>query len=216
MRSSTMICTLAVLTFSTGITQADLSNNSFETGDLSGWSTAVPSGGSVSVVKSHADTTGKGTGTTSWASTDGSGFALLRASGPGNSTKLYQTFTANAGHTLTFDYFWDSQDYKPFNDMATGSLLSGAGTGGPVVSTLFSESVNTDPSNYWGIPWKSVSYDITSAGTYTLLITAANGKDNSYDSYVGVDSIATAPVPGAVLLGMLGLSVVGVKLRKYA
>jgi len=108
------------------------------------------------------------------------GFALLRASGPGNSTKLYQTFTADAGHTLTFDYFWDSQGYKPFNDKATGSLLSGAGTGGPVVSTLlFSESVNTDPSGYWGIPWKSVSYDITSAGTYTLLITAANGKDNS-------------------------------------
>ena len=216
MRKLTMICALAVLLVAAGSAQADLSNGSFETGNLAGWSTAVPSGASVGIATSHTDATGAGTGTMSWGSTDGSHFALLKAAGPCSPTQLHQTFEASAGHALTFDYFWDSQDYSPYNDTATGSLLSGAGTGGPVVSTLFSESVNTDPSDYWGTPWKSVSYDITTAGTYTLLITATNGLDNLYDSYVGVDDVAITPIPGAVLLGMLGLGVAGVKLRKFA
>ncbi|UCE46338.1 MAG: hypothetical protein JSW47_12025, partial [Phycisphaerales bacterium] len=64
-------CALAVLTFATGVAQADLSNGSFETGDLSGWSTVIPSGGAVTVTEHHADTTAMGTGTMSWGSTDG-------------------------------------------------------------------------------------------------------------------------------------------------
>jgi hypothetical protein len=40
--------------------------------------------------------------------------------------------------------------------------------------------------------------------------TAANAPD------VYFDNISFVPVPGAVLLGMLGLGVAGVKLRKFA
>ena len=48
-----------------------------------------------------------------------------------------------------------------------------------------------------------------SAGTYTF-------KELNQGSRRSMYGIAAVPVPGAVLLGMLGLSVVGVKLRKRA
>lgn len=47
------------------------------------------------------------------------------------------------------------------------------------------------------------SYDLTFSGI---------GGDN-----VGLllDNVSVVPVPGAILLGMLGLSAVGIKLRKF-
>jgi len=42
------------------------------------------------------------------------------------------------------------------------------------------------------------------------------GREIKYDNFKGFTDVAPVPVPGAVLLGMLGLSVVGVKLRKHA
>ncbi|MDT8302590.1 MAG: hypothetical protein RQ760_13985 [Sedimentisphaerales bacterium] len=58
----------------------------------------------------------------------------------------------------------------------------------------------------------------TTAGTYNFSFQSGNTGANyvSYPNmYLLVDS-TVVPVPGAVLLGMLGLCVVGVKLRKYA
>ncbi len=224
-----MICALSVLIMVAGSAQADLVNGSFETTDLTGWSTVTPAGSSVTVVTSHADITWPSgvspvvQGTTSWAPTDGSYFALVKTDGPGSVTKLYQTFTVGAGYTLSFDYFWDSQDYAPFDDTGTGQLLSGAGTGGSVVTTLFSHNIGatvagsgTDPGNHYGTPWISVSYDILTAGTYTVLITNQNALDSVLDSYVGVDNFQVVPVPGAILLGILGMSVAGLKLRKFS
>jgi len=42
------------------------------------------------------------------------------------------------------------------------------------------------------------------------------GREIKYDNFKGFTDVAPTPVPGAVLLGMIGLSVVGVKLRKHA
>ncbi len=44
-----------------------------------------------------------------------------------------------------------------------------------------------------------------------------NGGDRDYSDFVVMmESVTPVPVPGAVLLGMLGLSAAGIKLRKYA
>ena len=213
MKRLIMICALAVL-ISTAGAQAGLTNGSFETGDLTDWSAVIPIGASVSVVASHTDTTWPGgvppvvPGVTSWGPTDGSAFALVKTNGAGTLTQLYQSFYATAGATVSLDYFWDSQDYLPFNDMATGTLLSGVGTGGALVTTLFSESIATDPGNHYGTPWTSVSYTIANSGLYTLLITNMNGLDSILDSYVGLDNVSVTPAPGAILLGSIGAGLV--------
>jgi len=51
-----------------------------------------------------------------------------------------------------------------------------------------------------------------------ILLTATGDEWGSYDTFgqVAIDRIEAVPVPGAVLLGILGLSVVGAKLRKRA
>ena len=213
MKSLIMICVVTVLIVGTGNARAGLVNGSFESG-LNDWSLITPAGASVSAVGSHTDTSGVGTGVTSWGPTDGSMFAVIKTDGPGSLTQMYQSFTVAGQATLSFDYFWDSQDYVGFNDMGTGVLLSGAGTGGPLVATLFSESVHTDPADYWGIPWTSVSYKIMAPGTYTLLITNTNGGDSILDSYVGIDNAQVIPVPGAFLLGGIGVGLVNLLRRR--
>lgn len=218
-----MICALAVLILAAGSAQADLSNPSFETGTLMGWSTTIPSLASVSVVTGHTDSVPGAGGETSWAPTDGSNFALLETGGADNFTQLYQSFTAPAGYELTFDYFWDSGESGgaglfpvPWDDTGKGRLLSGVGPGGATETTFFTHTVNTDPGEIWGTPWTSVSYTIPSAGTYTLLFEVANFYDDARDSYLGVDNAHVVPVQAAVLLGILGLGVAGWKLRRFA
>jgi hypothetical protein len=179
-----------------------LTNQGFETGNLSGWDTTIPVGATINVVSSHTDLSGGATGTTSWLPNEGSYFALLKTDHPGNICHLTQTFFASAGEELEFAYFWDSGDYKPYNDMARGELFGEAA--GPVL--LFEESVNTDPLDYWGTPWKQVSYTITADGTYTVDFEVWNGGDSLLPSYLGIDTI---PAPGAILLGGIGVTIVG-------
>jgi len=217
MKRTLIIWAAAVLLLAVGSAKADLSNGSFEDG-LNSWS-IVLSGGDVQAVSSHTDSTGSATGTSSWSPTDGSYFALLEGGNANESVQLYQTFTASSGDTLTFDYFWDSEDYDPYDDTGMGTLLLGSGTGGYVLSTLFSHSImGSDPEDYWGTPWTLVSYTFAASGTYTLLIETWNDLDSDQSSYVGIDNVALTPVPvpGAILLGMLGLGAAGLKLRKFA
>lgn len=68
-------------------------------------------------------------------------------------------------------------------------------------------------STNWAVDVAVVSPLLIFDGPVTRLVFH---DDNLYD--VGIDNLVvnTVPVPGAVLLGILGLSVAGVKLRKYA
>jgi hypothetical protein len=203
-----------LVVFSTGVSLADISNGSFEAG-LTGWSytneyvgtvTEHYNGGSVEEV-------------TEWEPTDGSYYALLTDGSQNAHIQLYQTFTASAGDVLTFDYFWDSGDYSPYTDTGTGKLLLG-GVGGTLVESFFSESVTGHP-NYWGSAWTQDSYTFLNTDTYTLLIETWNGGDSGLPSFVGIDNVAfnainpVVPVPGAFLLGMLGLSAAGLRLRRF-
>jgi len=209
MKKLIMICALTIMILAVSGAQASLTNGSFETGDISGWTAVLPFGGSVNVVTVHSEPVPPATGTTSWAPTDGSAFALLKTDGPGSLSQLYQSFYATAGASISLDYFWDSMDYVPFDDATTGTILAGIGTGGPVVTTLFAHNINSDPADYWGTPWTSVSYTFGSSGTYTLLIEVWNGLDSILDSYVGIDNAIVIPAPGAIVLSGIGISLVG-------
>lgn len=179
-----------------------LNNAGFETGDLTGWTTSIPSGASVSVVSSHTDYTGWGTGTTSWSPYEGEYFALLKTDGPGNWCQLYQSFTAQKDDVLSFAYFWDSRDYKYYDDTAQGRLVDSTGNN---VATLFYQHVNGDPSDYYGTPWTRVDYAIPASETYKVVFEIANGGDSGLDSYLGVDAIPEPVTMAGLMLGIGGL-----------
>ncbi len=210
MKRVTAVCALALWMMAAPRAQAAVTNGSFETGDLTGWSWTIPAGASIDVVTSHSDP--GGTGTTSWAPTDGSYFALLKTDGPGSLTQLYQSYSMTPGNPLIFDYFWDSRDFKPFNDTASLTIYSGVGLAGPLVSTSTLGSVNTDPQDYWGTPWQTRSLYLGSAGIYTIVFEVRNSLDGIKDSYLGIDNVSlfqAVPAPGAILLGGIGVGLIG-------
>ena len=205
---------------------ADLYNGSFETGDLTGWSTYTTGGGSATVVTSHSDLSG--TGTTSWAPTDGTYFALVKTDGQNSFQQLYRSFTASAGDILTLDYFWDSQDtlrgtkLKDGDDVTYGIIFSGElttpGNAMPSLTVeheLFHHAVSLDPQAYWGTDWTSVTYTFEEPGTYTLWFGIKTGGDSLNDSRIGIDNVHLVPLPAAALLGVLGLGVAGWRLRRF-
>lgn len=109
MKRLILVYVVAGLMLAASSVQANLTNGSFETGDLEDWTAVLPVGGSASVVNDHSNLSGSGT--TSRASTDRSYFTLLKTDGPGSLSKLYPSFYASPGTSLSFDYFWDSGDY---------------------------------------------------------------------------------------------------------
>ena len=62
-----------------------------------------------------------------------------------------------------------------------------------------------------------VFYGVAGIGGFdTVVIRGLNNYTGYVETFTLDDAVYAVPVPGAVLLGMLGLSVAGVKLRKHA
>jgi len=216
MRKITMICTLAVLFLAVGGVQADLTNGGFETGDLMGWTFAVPDTTTAAAVVSHTENAGPLPNTT-WTPTEGSYFALLKTDGPDNWCTLEQSFSGVAGDVVSFNYFFDWGDYHEnakWDDQSYGRLLDSSDA---LVWEFFHWGQDGDSmgEDYSNVGWSSDSFILTAGGTYTLMFGIKNEGDSHFDSYMGIDAVVV-PVPGAVLLGMLGLGVAGIKLHKFA
>lgn len=177
-------------------------NPGFETGDFTGWTTVLPSGSSASVVTTA--TLGSFGPSTTWNPTEGTYFALIKTDGPGSTTTLSQSFSAGPGEILTFDVFFDGDDYMPFNDSGYATLTP---AGGAPISLYYKDiSIVGD---YGNDGWTSVSHAFTTWAVYTLEFGVVNALDSVLDSYVGVDNVYVIPAPGAVLLGAMGLGMVG-------
>ena len=115
---------------------------------------------------------------------------------------------------MSFDYFFDWADYHNYDDQSYGRLLDSSGA---LVNEFFhwGQGGTLMGANFSNVGWSSQSYTLTTGGAYTLKFGIAKDGDSILDSYMGIDA-TVVPVPSAVLLGMLGLSAAGVKLRKFA
>lgn len=206
---------LAVVLCLCSSARSDIINGGFETGDLSGWTYS----GTVGTVTDEYARDFLGLVQPPldgfWYPTEGSYFASLWSTdivGTEDVSTLSQTFTSNAGLLLQFDYFFDFGDVAPYYDW---SLCTLSWTGSSV--TLFEYNTSghelNDDEN---IGWTRILYTLPATNTYMLEFTTADGVEPGYESILGIDNVQIVPAPGAVLLGMLGLSVAGVKLRKHA
>ncbi len=170
-----ILALLAVMAVSpsTGTAAVTLTNPSFETGNLSGWSAA---GGSVSVVTSYG----------SYLPKHGQYFARLYASCP--TTTLSQNFTASAGDQIDGWAFFKAEDYLPFNDNAQVLILQGG-------VILFNSSVGA-VGNYGGTPWTHWQYTLPTSGTFTLQGRVSNVGDCALASVLGMDAhLSSGPPP---------------------
>ncbi|MCW3014146.1 MAG: hypothetical protein JWO02_1238 [Solirubrobacterales bacterium] len=155
-----------------------LTNPGFETSDLTGWS------GTGSVVQDFSG----------YLPQDGAHFAVV----PGGcaTNMLSQSFTVQAGQTISGWSFFKAGDYLPYNDSGSVQLVLASNNSSTV---LFSASVS-QVGNYGGTPWRAWAYTFPSAGTYTLEVRSSNDRDCGVTSYVGID-LPAPPAGGHPTVG---------------
>ena len=161
---------VALLIAGSGIVwAATVANGSFETGDLTGWSTVIPTNGFISIVSSADGETPK----------DGALFARLKTNGPGSFTILSQSVTVSAGDEVSgYAYFADAEGLGNcfFNDTAEVTV------GETIVFSANSCLTSTKPWTLW-------THTFGAAGTFLIEAKITNGGDTYVDSFMGLDAV---------------------------
>ncbi len=167
-------------------------NNSFETGDTSGWNV----GGGFAATSYGVFTP-----------TNGSYLAVATGGfGVGVYANLSQTFVVSAGGTITGDFGFQANDYFPYNDDGFVAVNG---------NNLLAYSV-ASVGNYGNSGWQSFSFTAPTTGYYTLSFGAANQFDNSFNSGVVLDNVVVNGVPDAATWAMMiaGFGLVGAAMRR--
>jgi len=199
---------------------ANLMNGGFETGDLTGWY----SQGAVQAVQWEyaRDFLGLSQPPASgfWDPAGGNYFASLWSQEedffPHTDSYMRQTFTTpEPGWQLNFDYFYDFGDVQGY--WATASIIVMDGVGTPIWwRSINDPGAGTGLADDENIDWTHITVPLASAGTYTLEFSIYDHPFGGFESILGVDDVQVVPVPAAVVLGILGMGMAGLKLRKHA
>ncbi len=164
---------------------SQLTNGGFETGDLSGWSVDVASGGNASAVKSYTSNNGGGV---HWTPKEGSYFALLTPGAASVDTMISQPFSASNGDKVSGWVFFQAEDYSPYDDKGQVLIKDESGT---IVAKTFEESVNTVGS-YGNSGWRYWEHTFTGEGTFRIEARVHNLYDGSLASRIGLDDVKTS------------------------
>ncbi len=174
-----------------------MTNSSFETGDLSGW-TIHTYDGVAPGVQSIFDSNG---GEITYSATHGSEFAVLAAT-----SSISQNTSWNVGDYISFAWAFSAQDYQPYNDYAWFDPGDGA-----EIITLSSIGVVGD---YGETPWSNFTYTYASAGAGDISWGVTNLYDCVYDSIMLLDSTSATQegmpaIPEPTTIALLGIGLAG-------
>ena len=133
---------------------------------------------------------------------DGEYFAVLESFayiGEPDCTQLTQIIDVNAGECLTGSYFFDANDYSPFNDIATIKLtpIPEDPCSGTVEILLAQKSISDPRIQDYGsmLDWQTFShtFDSNDAGRYQLVLIIENAIDHLLPSFLLVDGLKIVP-----------------------
>jgi hypothetical protein len=210
-----------------------LINGSFETGDFSGWTVAIPNGivqyGYPGTPPGSLTPAGTADVVSSWGPATGMSSAISPAGGNdfaviGSDANAYfagnlsyditasQTVTLSAGSTLSGSALFYNGDYEP-QDMAFVSIL---GDGGNCLLATPWSATSGMSTYHTATPWTAWEWQAPRSGTYTLELGVATGGDDAFASYGMFDNISVTPagfntteVPEPSCLGLFGLGAAG-------
>lgn len=242
---SLMLAGLFAVAVSAQAAPISFTNPGFEAGDLSGWNTL----GTVIATPSTSVTTFDGTVWSIFAAD--TTMAQLNASGVGidtiestlgitsgtlnalntnpsggnltNGSALYQSFTGNAGDTISFAWNYVATDYIPFNDPAFAILIGKSGAEVTVLASIHGLGTAVGTSGNSG--WQTFNATLATAGDYTLAFVTTNDKDTILSSVLHIDNapgtcqpncppINGVPEPGALALLGIGFAGLGAIRRR--
>ena len=182
-----------------------LPNGSFETGSFANWQTigdtsietaAFGNQPTDGMFQALLSTGSEAVPTSSIEAFLGLDMGSLDALGNGEATSgsaIQQTFTANAGDILTFDWNFLTNENTPtiFNDFAFVSISSLSELADTTFPTFFSSLSPFDEET----GYQPFSFTIPKSGTYSLGLGVTDVRDTAVNSGLLIDNVAVAQVP---------------------